>query len=149
MIRVDTLSALFESAALVANQPIPKGRRVAVLTNAGGPGILAADALEDRGLELPELSEDLQARLREHLSLEAATRNPVDMIASAGPEQYRACLGTLLDSDEVDSVIVIFIPASPGGADETAAAIAEAAAANQRQKTLPVSYTHLTLPTKA
>ena len=139
VIRVDTLEGMFEAATLVANQPIPQGRRVAVLTNAGGPGILAADALEDRGLQLPELSADLQAALRERLSPEAATRNPVDMIASAGPDQYRACLEALLASDEVDSVIVIYIPASPAGSEQVADAIAHAAAGGTG-KTLAAVY---------
>ena len=114
VIRTDTLEQLFEVTSLLANQPLPTGQRVALLTNAGGPAILAVDALESEGLEIPELSEALQQRLRQHLSAEAAVRNPVDMIAAAGPDQYRACLRTLLDSDEIDSVIVVFIPTTAG-----------------------------------
>jgi acetyl coenzyme A synthetase (ADP forming)-like protein len=114
VIRVDTLEQLFEAAALLANQPLPAGRRVAVVTNAGGPGILAVDALESAGLEVPELSADLQERLRVHLSEEAAVRNPVDMIASAGPPQFQACVAELLESDEIDALITIFIPTTPG-----------------------------------
>ncbi len=140
VIRTGTLEELFEVTALLANQPIPEGRRVAVLTNAGGPGILAADALEASGLELPELSDDLRARLGEHLAAEASTRNPVDMIASAGPDAYRACLGVLLQSDEVDAVIVIYIPAAPEGSEEIARAIAGAAAEHAGRKTLLSVY---------
>ncbi len=128
VIRADTLEQLFDVTALLATQPIPVGRRVAVLTNAGGPGILAVDALESNGLVVPELSEDLQVRLQEHLSSAAAVRNPIDMIASAGPDEYRRCLEELRHSDEVDSVIVIHIPAAPEGLDDIAAAISEAAA---------------------
>ena len=89
MIRTDTLAELFEVTSLLANQPLPKGRRVAVLTNAGGPAILAIDALESEGLEVPMFSAELQERLTKGLAKEAALRNPVDMIASAGPDQYR------------------------------------------------------------
>ncbi len=140
VIRTETLEELFEVTSLLANQPIPDGRRVAVLTNAGGPGILAADALESRGLELPELSGELRARLGEHLAAEASTRNPVDMIASAGPAAYRACLDVLLQSDEVDAVIVIYIPTAPEGSDEIAAAIAGVAAEHAGKKTLLSVY---------
>jgi len=126
VIRTETLEELFEVTSLLANQPLPKGDRVAILTNAGGPGILAADALESAGLSLPELSEGLQAELAHHLAAEASVRNPVDMIASAGPEQYRACLRSLLDSGEVDSVIVVFIPTSPGGLEGVQDAVADA-----------------------
>ena len=80
VIRTHDLDELFDITALLANQPVPEGRRVAVLTNAGGPGILLADALESTGLTLPVLSEDLQKKLRSHLSAEATVRNPVDMV---------------------------------------------------------------------
>ncbi|NNF89276.1 MAG: GNAT family N-acetyltransferase [Acidimicrobiia bacterium] len=136
VIRTHDLDELFDITALLANQPVPKGRRVGVLTNAGGPGILLADALESIGLTLPELSEQLQGKLSEHLSDEATVRNPVDMVASAGPAEYEACLGHLLNSDELDAVIVIHIPAAPTGTPETAAAIRDASIANAGQKTL-------------
>ena len=95
---------------LLANQPLPRGRRVGIVTNAGGPGILAADALEAAGLILPELSEATRKRLSEKLPPEASTRNPVDTIASGGPDEYAHCLGVLIDSDEVDAVMVIYVP---------------------------------------
>jgi len=123
VIRTDTLDEMFDVASLLASQPVPAGRRVAILTNAGGPGILCADALEARGIVLPQLSPTLQDRLHEILPAEASTTNPVDMIASAGPENYEACLDVLLDSDELDAVIVIYIPASPGGSGDVAEAI--------------------------
>ena len=136
VIRTDTLEQLFEVATLLANQPLPKGRRVAVLTNAGGPGILAADAIASEGLELPELSEELQEELRSHLSPEASVRNPVDMIASAGPDQYRACLEALEQSDEVDAVIVIYIPTSPEGAAAIEPVIRDVVASDAGGKTM-------------
>ncbi|HEX5631043.1 MAG TPA: GNAT family N-acetyltransferase [Acidimicrobiia bacterium] len=128
VIRTDTLEELFEVTSLLANQPLPKGRRVAVLTNAGGPAILAIDALEAEGLEVPVFSDALQQRLRTGLAPEAAVRNPVDMIASAGPDQYRACLQALLESDEVDAVIVVFIPTTPGGLSPVQKVVAETVA---------------------
>ncbi len=136
VIRTDTLEGLFEVTALLANQPVPGGRRVAVLTNAGGPGILAADALEARKLELPELSGELQERLAAHLAPAASTRNPVDMIASAGPEEYRACLDELMRAPEIDAVIAIYIPASPEGSGLVAGAIADVGRRRFGEKTL-------------
>lgn len=112
VIRVDTLEELFDVTILLSNEPIPKGRRVGIVSNAGGPAILAVDGLESRGLDIPVLSEGLQGRLRQQLSPEAAIRNPVDMIAAAGAKEYGAVLETLLGADELDAVIAIHIPAS-------------------------------------
>ena len=135
VIRTNTLEELFDVTVLLANQPVPAGRRVGVITNAGGPGILAADALESNGLTLPEFSQELQAKLHEVLSEEASTRNPVDLIASAGADEYAHCLNALLESDEVDAVIASYIPASPHGTPEIAAALREAGARHFGQKT--------------
>jgi acetate---CoA ligase (ADP-forming) len=126
VIRTDTLDELFEVTALLSHQPLPGGRRIAVLSNAGGPAILAADALENQGLELPTLSDALQERLRGHLLTTASTTNPVDMVASAGPQEYELSLRYLAESDEIDSVIVIHIPTTPGGSEDVAAAISRA-----------------------
>lgn len=126
VIRCRTLHELFDVTALLASQPLPRGRRVAVLSNAGGPGILAVDALESLGLALPELSEDLRSQLLEHLPPTAGTRNPVDMIASAGPDEYRACLGLLLASGEVDAIVVVFTPTDAEGRSGVARAVVEA-----------------------
>jgi acetyl coenzyme A synthetase (ADP forming)-like protein len=135
VIRTNTLEELFDVTVLLANQPVPAGRRVGVITNAGGPGILAADALESNGLTLPEFSEELQAKLREVLSEEASTRNPVDLIASAGADEYGHCLNAMLESDEIDAVIASYIPASPTGTVEIAAALREAAVQHNGKKT--------------
>lgn len=136
VIRTSTLEELFDVTGLLASQPLPGGRRVAVVTNAGGPGILAADAIEANGLVLPEFSEDLQARLRRGLPAEASTRNPVDLIASAGPDQYEHCLDVLLQSDEIDSVIGIFIPTTEGGGPDVAEAVREVTARHAGSKTM-------------
>jgi acyl-CoA synthetase (NDP forming) len=110
VIRTDTLEQMFDVASLLAHQPLPGGRRVAILTNAGGPGILAADSCEANGLELPELEPRTVETLRSFLPASAGLGNPVDMLASASPEQYRRSLEALLADDRVDSVLVIYIP---------------------------------------
>ena len=110
VIRTHTLEELFDVATLLANQPVPAGRRVAILTNAGGPGILAADACEANGLQLPPLSPATVGALRSVLPAAASTGNPVDMIASATAEQYRRAMEVLLADPVVDSLLVIFIP---------------------------------------
>lgn len=110
VLRVDTLEQLFNTAMLLAHQPIPRGNRVAILTNAGGPGILAADACETHGLQLPPLSEQTQQELRAFLPSEASVGNPVDMIASATPQNYDRAVRLLLADPEVDSLLVIFVP---------------------------------------
>ncbi len=140
VIRTETLGQLFDVTALLANQPLPAGRRVGIVTNAGGPAILAVDALESQGLEVVEFSDELQGALRSHLAPGAAVRNPVDMIAAAGPREFAACLDLLLGSDEVDAVIAIFIPASPDGADAITAAIRDAGAEHFGTKTFLSVY---------
>jgi acyl-CoA synthetase (NDP forming) len=125
VIRVDTIEDLFDTASLLANQPIPAGRRVGIVTNAGGPGILAADALEANGLEIPELSAQLREEIGAKLPAEASTRNPVDLIASGGPDQFGHATRLLLHSGEVDAVMVIYVPTSTDGAGGVANAIRE------------------------
>ncbi len=110
VIRTDTLEELFNVATVLANQPIPQGNRVAILTNGGGPGILAADACEANGLRVPELSAATVARLAEFLPAEAGIRNPVDMIASATARNYGRAMRVLAADPEVDALLVIFIP---------------------------------------
>lgn len=127
VIRTDTLEELFNVAALLAHQPVPRGRRVAILTNAGGPAILAADACEANGLELAVLSEATQSELRAFLPAAASVTNPVDMIASATPAHYRRALAALLRDEQVDSVVVIFIPPLVTEPDAVAAEIVAAA----------------------
>lgn len=136
VIRVDTIEELFGAANLLANQPVPKGDRVGIVTNAGGPGILAADALEDQGLVLPELSPELQKAIGSALPKEATTQNPVDLIASGGPEEFEHATRLLLDSDEVDSLIVIYVPTSPEGASTVAAALRRCQASYEGSVTL-------------
>ncbi|HZS07926.1 MAG TPA: GNAT family N-acetyltransferase [Blastocatellia bacterium] len=125
IIRVDTLAEFFSVARLLAAQPLPAGNRVGILTNAGGPAILAVDAAVAAGLQVPVLSETTQARLRAVLPPAASVTNPVDMIAGAGPEQYRACLEALCDEAELDALLVIFIPPLVTPSAEVAGVVSE------------------------
>ena len=123
VIRTDTLEEMFDVATLLAKQPLPLGNNVAVLTNAGGPGILAADALEANQLDVPTLSDRTVDKLREFLPVEAGISNPVDMIASAGPASYARALEILGNAPEVDSLFVIFIPVRSVDTAELVAAV--------------------------
>ena len=126
VVRTDTLAELFDVASLLANQPLPKGNRVGIITNAGGPAILCADACEARELVVPVLSESSQARLRAFLPAGASVGNPVDMIASAPADHYRQALEIVGNDDNVDSLIVIFTPPLVTRADDVATAIVQA-----------------------
>ncbi len=109
VIRVSTIEEMFTLAMAFANQPLPSGRRVAVLSNAGGPGILATDALISHTLELAEFAPETTEKLRKMLPEEASVRNPVDMISTADEEDYQAALEILLADEHVDAVLVIFV----------------------------------------
>jgi acetyl coenzyme A synthetase (ADP forming)-like protein len=126
VIRTDTLEELFDVAMLLNSQPVPRGHRVAVLTNAGGPGIMASDALESRGLEVPSLADATVSALHAFLPPEASTRNPVDMIASATPGNYEKAVRLLLEDPGVDALLVVYVPPTPTGANEVARAIVRA-----------------------
>ena len=132
VIRTGTLEELFDVAMLLANQPVPRGRRVGIVTNAGGPGILAADTCETRGLEVPALSAKTMAALRAFLPAAASVGNPVDMLASAPPEHYRKAERILLADDALDSLIVIFIPPIAANAEDVARAIVDGAAGSRK-----------------
>ena len=134
VIRADTLEELLDIAALLSSQPLPHGRRVALLTNAGGLGILCADACEAAGLELPSLSAETDAALRKTLPAEASVANPVDMLGGATAESFERVLPVLLADNRVDSVIVLFVPPVSAGGDEVAAALERALAAAPTEK---------------
>jgi acetyl coenzyme A synthetase (ADP forming)-like protein len=110
VIRAETSEELFDWARALAWCPPPQGRAVAVLTNAGGPGVTAADALETNGLRLAELHENTHNALQGLLPPAASLNNPVDMLASASPEQYAKCLQILLDDPGAHSALVILPP---------------------------------------
>jgi acyl-CoA synthetase (NDP forming) len=108
VLRAMTSEGMFDRARALAWCSLPKGRRVAVITNAGGPGVTAADALEALGLKLADLSPDTRAALRKILPPAASINNPVDMLAAAGPGQFAECLRIVLADSNVDSAMVIY-----------------------------------------
>ncbi len=108
IIRANTLEEMFDVARLLAHQPLPVGRRVAIVGNSGGPGILAADACAGAGLDVPELSATTQAELAEALTPGAATSNPVDLIASGSARDYETALRIVIEDDAVDAVLLIY-----------------------------------------
>jgi acetyl coenzyme A synthetase (ADP forming)-like protein len=127
VIRTERLEEMFDAAVLLSQQPLPRGRRAAIVTNAGGPAILAADACESSGLVLPPLGDATRAALRAFLPAAASVGNPVDMLASASPEHYRRTLALVLGDETIDSVITIFIPPLITDPTAVAAAVADAA----------------------
>lgn len=110
VIREHSLQKLFATAKVFANCPIPKGDRVAIVTNSGGPGIMGTDAICEHGMQMAELSEETKAKLRSFLPAAASVKNPVDMIASAPIEHYRQTLETVLADPGVDMVVTIYLP---------------------------------------
>ncbi len=106
----NTMEELVDCSRALAWQPLPKGSRVAILTNAGGPAILATDALEQAGMQLAPLTGDTKAFLRQRVFAAASVENPVDILAGAGPATYALCLDALLADETVDAVVVIQAP---------------------------------------
>jgi acetyl coenzyme A synthetase (ADP forming)-like protein len=109
VIRAETLEEMLALATGLAAQPLPSGRRVGIITNAGGPAILCTDACEAGGLAVPELSARTKSTLAAFLPAAAALNNPVDLIASATPEQYAKAIETLLTADEIDALIILYM----------------------------------------
>jgi len=109
VIRAETLGEMFDLALTLSSQPLPRGRRVAILTNAGGLGILCADACEATGLVVQQPGAQTKQQLRDFLSPAASVENPVDMIASASPEDFRKAVEILLCADEADALIILTI----------------------------------------
>ena len=134
VLRVATLEEFVDAAALLSSQPLPNGPRVAVITNAGGLGILCADACENVGLELPELSAATHSTLAALAPAEASLSNPVDLLGSATASVYESVIGPVLCDPNVDALIVIFVPPVVAGADDVAAAIRRAVELESRTK---------------
>ena len=110
VIRVNTVKDLFDLAMGFSKNPLPRGNQLGILTNAGGPAIMATDAAINLGLRVGKLSEQTTARLRELLPPEASVGNPVDMTPKMGPSQYAACARIMLEDESIDSLLVIFVP---------------------------------------
>ena len=127
VIRASTLEELMDVAVLLANQPVPAGPRVGVISNGGGPGILLADACEARGLTLPELAPGTVEALHQMLPKMAGLANPIDMIASATAAHYAGAIELVGNDPGIDSLIVIYLPPRLHDPAEVASAISEAA----------------------
>ncbi|MBP8137366.1 MAG: acetate--CoA ligase family protein, partial [Candidatus Eisenbacteria bacterium] len=110
VIRTDTMEEMFDVAMVLANQPVPTGNRVGIITNAGGPAIMATDACESNGIEVVALTEETRKALQAFLPAEASVRNPVDMIASATAESFEKAVRIVANDPNVDSLIVLYVP---------------------------------------
>ena len=127
VLRAGTLEELLDAAVLFSTQPLPRGNRVAVVTNAGGLGILCADACDGAGLELPSLSDETKLALEQALPSEASTANPVDLLGSATAATYEAVLPALLADPAIDAVIALFVPPVVATAADVAETISRVA----------------------
>jgi acetyl coenzyme A synthetase (ADP forming)-like protein len=124
--RADTVEELFDFAMAFSNQPQPRGNRVAIVTNAGGPGIIIADACEAHGLTVTSLTPETEEKLRFRLPEEASVRNPVDLIASANGAAYEFALRCVMEDPQVDAAIAAFVPPLGVQTQEVAASIVRA-----------------------
>ncbi|MFH1123458.1 MAG: bifunctional GNAT family N-acetyltransferase/acetate--CoA ligase family protein [Pseudomonadota bacterium] len=134
IIRVNMLAELFDVAALLSNQPLPKGKRVVIVTNGGGPGILAADACEYHGLALADFSAETTKQLKEVVERDIPVRNPLDMTAGASEREFQRILKVLAGDAENDAVIAIFVPPTVVDSKIIEDAIRQVAPVFQRHK---------------
>jgi len=142
VIRTDTYTELLDLAALLSAQPAPAGPRVGVVTNAGGPAILFADAAEAAGLELPEPAGATLRRLRALLPAAGTAANPVDVLGDATPSRLRDAVAAMAGDPDLDALVVLYVPTPPLSADAAAEAIADGLA--QRGSGIPVVAAFLT-----
>lgn len=141
VIREYSLENLFATAKVFSNCPIPKGDRVAIVTNSGGPGIMATDAVCEYGMQMAQLSEKTKEALRSFLPAAASVKNPVDMIASAPIDHYKKTLETVIADDNVDMVVVIYLPFLGLKDIDVAKAVMEIKAANPQKPIVGVFMT--------
>lgn len=123
--------ALIQAAAAFASQPVPKGNRIGIITNTGGPAVIATDILVDAGCTLPSLTDKTESYLKERLYPEASVNNPVDVLATGNADHYRACLDAMMEDDSFDAVFVNFVTPFFVDTDSIAKQIVEV---NQQQK---------------
>jgi acetyl coenzyme A synthetase (ADP forming)-like protein len=125
VIRADSFEQLFDYAKAMDMQPLPRGKSVAIVTNAGGPGIICADAVENAGMSVAQLDHQSATALKKKLPEAASIGNPIDVLGDADPERYKVAVKTALDSDSVDAVIAILTPQTMTKPFETASVISE------------------------
>lgn len=138
VLRAGSISDLFDLAIAFARQPLPKGKRIAVVTNAGGPGIMATDALEKLGLQLASLQPKTQEKLKEVLPGAASVLNPIDVLGDARSDRYKAAFKDALEDENVDALLAILTPQFMTEIEETARALAEASEAQPEGNKKPV-----------
>lgn len=112
IIRVSSIEEMFNAAVLYASQPLPEGNRLAIVTNAGGPGVMATDAAIRCGLNVPRLAPETMAKMRSTLPAAANLKNPVDVIGDARADRYLAALEAVADDPNIDQILVILTPQS-------------------------------------
>lgn len=137
IIRAETFESLFDFATAFAMQPLPKGNRVAIITNAGGPGIMAADAVEDSGMQVGTLAGGTATALAEKLPAAASVGNPIDVLGDADPERYVMAVNAAQEDPGIDAIIVILTPQAMTEPAETARKIA---ACSRNEKPILVSF---------
>ncbi|MFQ5963704.1 MAG: acetate--CoA ligase alpha subunit [Candidatus Scalinduaceae bacterium] len=128
VLRVETMEELFSYGKAFAKQPLPKGRRMAIITNAGGPGIITTDACVKYNLELPAFQKNTTKKLKAKLPPAANTNNPVDVLGDATSDRYGIALDSILKDSNIDGVIVILTPAAVTDIKEIAKVIATTSA---------------------
>lgn len=127
VVRTDTLGEMLDVAALLAVQPVPRGARVAIVTNAGGPGIMCADACQAHGVDVPEMPREVREKLAAFLPAEASLGNPIDLIATASGDEYRRALETIIEAGVCDAILAVFVPPLVTTPADVAIAIREVA----------------------
>ena len=138
IVRVNTIEELFDCAELMAKQPIPKGQDLAIITNGGGPGVMATDALSDLGLEPVLLTPETIEHLNKFLPPFWSKGNPIDILGNASPERWRQTVNVCLKAREIDAMIIIFVPQTLSNAVTVATAIAEILDENSRMSVFAV-----------
>ncbi|MDD4858745.1 MAG: GNAT family N-acetyltransferase [Dehalococcoidales bacterium] len=131
--RINSVEELFDVAILLANQPLPRGRRLAIVTNGGGPGIMAADACTRQGLTLTEFSAKTKEALKKVIKRDVSINNPIDVTAGASPEEFEGILKVLAEDPDVDAALPMFIPATAISPEEMQVAVSRAALVFQKQ----------------
>jgi acyl-CoA synthetase (NDP forming)/GNAT superfamily N-acetyltransferase len=132
VLRVTTMQEMLDAARVLAEQPLPAGPRVAVIGNSGGPGILAADAIADAGLDVVELTDDTRALLAKAVPSAASCHNPVDLGAGAPTAEVGEAVRVLLAADEVDAVLTVFAEVSITDPDSVMAVLVTASAGSSK-----------------
>jgi acetyltransferase len=135
IVRVNTIVEMFDTAVACAYHPLPAGDRLAIVTNAGGPGVMATDAAVRAGLTITRFADDTTAKLRASLPCTANVKNPVDVIGDARVDRYRAALDAVVDDPDVDQALVILTPQSMTDIEQVARGIVDVA----RRTTKPLS----------